>query len=257
MAEDILPNNDHRPIVKSGNKIHRPTEFWQPAVHDLLNYLESVDFAYSPRVFNNDDQGREVLSYFDGESGKAGWGQIISDEGLRKYAKFLRVYHDVIKGYKPSDQLEWANGAKGLLPGQIICHGDFGPWNIVWKDGEPIGLIDWDLAHPNTFEYDILYALEYSAPFRDDKDTIKWHHFKTVPDRKYRIQVFLEAYGAPVIENVSDKVANMQREVNGLAKSLAKRGIQPQADWLANGDLDKVEEQAKWTEQNASLFELQ
>ena len=193
MLDDLLPNNDLRPIAKVEDKVHRPSEFWQPAVHNLLNYLESVNFPYSPRVFKNDDEGREVLSYFDGESGKEGWKQIVTDEGLRKYATFLRAYHDAVAGYAPNVELVWANGAKGLRPGQIICHGDFGPWNIVWKDGNPIGLIDWDLAHPNTVEYDILYALEYSAPFRDDKATIEWHHFKEVPDRKHRIEVFLEA----------------------------------------------------------------
>jgi thiamine kinase-like enzyme len=254
MVEDLLPNNDLRPIAKIGDKVHRPTEFWQPAVHDLLNYLESVDFAYSPRVFNNDEQGREVLGYIDGESGKAGWTQIISDDGLRKYAKFLRAYHDAVAGYKPSDKFEWANGAKGLQPGQIICHGDFGPWNIVWKNGVPVGLVDWDLAHPNRPEHDILYALEYSAPFRDDETTIKWHHFKTVPDRKHRIEVFLEAYETPMINDIATKVAQMQREVNEFAKSLAKRGVRPQADWLANGDLDKADDQASWTEQHTDLF---
>lgn len=255
MADQKLSNNDKRPIVKIGNKVHRPTEFWQPAVHDLLYYLQSVNFPYSPRVFGIDDKGREVLSYFDGESGKEGWKQITSDEGLRKYAKFLRAYHDAVSNYKPSDELEWANGAKGLKAGQIICHGDFGPWNIAWKDGEPVGILDWDLAHPNSQEYDILYALEYSAPFRDDKAAIKSHHFEAVPDRKRRIKIFLEAYGAPTIENVTAKVAAMQREVGKFEASLAERGIQPQVEWVANGDLDEVEKRAKWTETNKQLFE--
>ncbi len=255
MAEDILKGNETHPIVKIGNKVHRPTEFWQPAVHDLLKYLESTGYPYAPKVYGFDKQGREILEYVEGDSGKEGWEQITSDAGLRKYAKFLRTYHDAVADYKPSDELEWANGATGLKPGQIICHGDFGPWNIVWKNGDPIGLIDWDLVHPNTPEYDILYALEYSAPFRNDKETIEWHHFKEVPNRKRRIAIFLEAYGTLTIEDVATKVAAMQREVNDFAKYLAGRGIQPQADWLKNGDLDKVEVRAKWTESHKELFE--
>lgn len=254
MTDQALSGNDKRPIIKIGDKVHRPTEFWQPAVHDLLNFLRSVGFKYSPKVLGIDDQSREVLSYFEGESGKEGWKQITSDEGLIKYAKFLRTYHDAVKDYKPSHSLQWANGAKGLKPGQVICHGDFGPWNIVWSEGEPIGLLDWDLAHPNTPEYDILYALEYSAPFRDDKATLEWHHFKAVPDRKRRVKIFLEAYGTPPIEDVAAKVAAMQREVNQFAKNLAKKGVQPQADWLANGELDRAEDQSRWTEANSHLF---
>lgn len=256
MTEDILKGNDKHPIVRIGDQVHRPTEFWTPAVHDLLKYLESIDFPFSPRVFGFDDKGREVLSYLDGDSGKAGWYQIHSDEGLRKYAKFLRTYHDAVSNYKPSSRLEWVNGTKGLQPGQIICHGDFGPWNLVWKDGEPIGIIDWDIAHPNTPEYDILYALEYSAPFRDDKTTLDFHHFETVPDRRRRIEIFLEAYGVPMIENVAAKVAAMQREVGEHESYIAKQGIQPQVDWVADGDLDEIEKRAKWTERNQDLFQL-
>lgn len=255
MADQNLTTNDKHPVIKIGDKVHRPTEFWQPAVHNLLKYLESVGFKYSPRVFGLDDEGREVLSYFEGDSGKEGWKNITSDEGLKKYAKFLRAYHDAVADYRPSADLEWANGSKGLKPGQIICHGDFGPWNIAWEDSEPVGILDWDLAHPNMPEYDILYALEYSAPFRDDTAVVQNHHFDSVPNRKRRIEIFLEAYGTSAIEGVADKVAAMQREVGEFEDYLAKRGIQPQVEWVANGDLDEVEKRAKWTEENKELFE--
>lgn len=255
MTEEILKGNEAHPVVKIGDKVHRPIEFWHPAVRDLLDYLQSVDFPYSPKFLGVDDNGREVLSFLNGDSGKEGWKYITNDEGLYRYAKFLRTYHDAVKGYKPSEKLEWANGAKGLQKGQIICHGDFGPWNIVWDiHGNPVGIVDWDLAHPNSPEHDILYALEYSAPFRDDKATIKWHHFGSVPDRKRRIKIFLEAYGAPMFDDVASKVSKMQREVNDFAKYLAGRGIQPQLDWLKNGDLERGEEQARWTDDNKNLF---
>lgn len=254
MQEEQLPGNESHPIIRIGDKVHRPTEFWQPAVRDLLNYLDSVNFPYSPKHFGVDDEDREVLSYIDGESGKKGWTNIINEDGLCSYAKLLRTYHEAVANYKPSPSLEWANGQKGLKSGQIVCHGDFGPWNIVWKEGQPVGIVDWDLAHPNTPEYDILYALEYSAPFRDDEATNNHHHFKSVPDRKRRIKIFLEAYGTPMIKDVASKVAAMQREVGKYEASLAKRGIQPQVDWVANGDLDEVEKRARWTEQNSALF---
>ncbi|QQS20412.1 phosphotransferase [Candidatus Saccharibacteria bacterium] len=194
------------------------------------------------------------MSHIEGESGKEGWKNITNDDGLRSYAKLLRAYHDAVGGYKPPSNLEWANGQKKLNPGQIICHGDFGPWNIVWKDGKPVGIVDWDLAHPNTPEYDILYALEYSAPFRGDETAIQWHHFETIPDRKRRIKIFLEAYGTPIIKDIVSKVAALQREVGKFEASIAKRGIQPQADWVANGDLEEVEKRARWTEQHSDLF---
>lgn len=254
MKEEVLAGNESHPIVRIGDKVHRPSEFWQPAVKDLLDYLVSVNFPYSPKHFGVDDRGREILSHIDGESGKEGWKNITNYDGLRSYAKLLRAYHDAVAGYKPLPDLEWANGQKGLKPGQIICHGDFGPWNIVWKDGQPVGIVDWDLAHPNTPKYDILYGLEYSAPFRSDDVAIKDHHFDAVPDRKQRIRIFLDAYGTPAIDNVASRVAAMQREVGKYEAALAKRGIQPQADWVKHGDLDEVEKRAKWSEQHSDLF---
>ncbi len=254
MPEEQLSTDKQRQIVRIGNEVHRPAGFWTPAVHSLLKYLESVGFPYSPRVLGVDEVGREVLSYFEGESGKAGWYKILDDDGLRRFAKLLRAYHDAVAGYQPPQDLEWSNGVKGLKPGEIICHGDFGPWNIVWQGNEPVGIVDWDVAHPVNPEYDILYAIEYSAPFRDDETAIKWHHFPKVPDRKHRAEVFLEAYGHSLIENLPAKVAQMQRDTGRLEAYLAERGIQPQQEWVANGDLEEVEKRAKWSENNSALF---
>src|SRR6266702_1976310 len=245
------------PTLKVGDTVHRPTHFWSPAVHELLKYLESVNFPYSPHYLGQDDEGREILSHIDGESGVNGWKKITTDEGLRKFARFLRAYHDAVAGFHPSDGLEWSTGTKGLKLDEIICHGDFGPWNIVWQGNEPVGIIDWDMAHPAKSEHDILYALEYYAPFRGDEATMRQHHFDTLPDRKHRIAVFLEAYGTPPIVNVATKVAAMQRAVKDQAAYLAKRGIQPQADWAAEGHLERIEERAKWTEEHTELFEEQ
>ncbi len=255
MSEENLNADDKHPIIRIGNEVHRPVGWWTPAVHELLKYLELVGFKYSPRVLGFDSEGREILSFIDGESGKEGWKKIVADEGLRRYAKLLGEYHDAVSDFHPSESSEWAYSTGGLKEGEIICHGDFGVWNIVWQGDEPVGIVDWDFVLPAKPRYDVLYALEYSAPFRDDKTTLKWHHFPQVPDRKHRIKVFAEAYGISDIGDVVTEVAAMQRKVGTYEKYLAKRGLQPQVDWVANGDLEEVEKRAKWTEENRDLFE--
>lgn len=257
MNEEVLAGNDTHPVVRIGDTVHRPTSWWTPAVHELLKYLESINFKYSPRVLGFDDQGREILTFMDGESGKEGWFKIHSDQGLRNYAKFLREYHQAVAGYKPAADSVWAYAEGGLKPGEIICHGDFGPWNITWDGETPVGIIDWDLVFPTKPSYDIMYALEWSAPFHDDKMALEWHHFKEIPDRKRRIDVFLEAYGTSrqEIGDVVSGVAAMQRTGANHEKLLAERGLQPQVDWVANGDLEVIEKRAQWTEANRHLFE--
>ena len=219
--------------------------------------LESVGFKYSPRVLGFDDEGREVLTYMKGESGKEGWFKIHSDNGLKNYAKLLRDYHDAVVDYKPSDDSIWAYAVGGLKPEEIICHGDFGPWNITWDGETPTGIIDWDLIFPARFSYDVLYAMEWSVPFHDDVMTKEWHHFPVIPDRSHRINVFLQAYGIEKgdLGDIPTSVAATQRTVGSHEKLLAERGLLPQVDWVANGSLEVIETRAKWTESNRALFE--
>lgn len=254
MSSQLLDDNPKRPIERIGDTVHRPTHHWTPAVHNLLNYLQSVGFEYSPRVLGFDDDGREILSFIDGQSGADGWTKIVTDDGLRKFAGLLRKYHDAIAEYVPPANAEWACTIGAPKDGKIMCHGDFGPWNIVWQGDEPVGIVDWDLAVPAKPRFDVLYALEYSVPFRDDENTIKWHHFPEVPNRKHRIDVFTQAYGLTEVGDVVGDIAAMQRQVAGFEKQLAERGLQPQVDWVANGDLEVVEQRAQWTEANRSLF---
>jgi hypothetical protein len=257
MNEEVLAGNATHPILRIGDTVHRPVSWWTPAVHELLKYLESVEFKYSPRVLGFDEQGREILTYMKGESGKEGWFKIHSDKGLQNYAKLLREYHEAVADYKPSDDSIWAYAEGGLKPGEIICHGDFGPWNLTWDGDKPVGIIDWDLVFPAKPSYDVLYALEWSAPFKNDNLAREWHHFPDIPDRKRRIDVFLDAYGAnrQKIGDIVSGVATMKRTVASHEKLLAERGMQPQVDWVANGDLEDIEQQALWIEANRYIFE--
>lgn len=254
MDELQLNGNEEKPIVKMGNNVHRPTYWWTPSIHHLLDYLESVGFPYSPRVVGFDDRGREILTFIEGESGKEGWLKILSDDGLANYARFLKNYHEVISNYIPPKDAQWAYASGTTQPGEIMCHGDFGPWNIVWQGNKPVGILDWDFVLPAKPSYDILYALEYSTPFRDDETALKWHHFSHTPDRKHRIELFLEAYGTS-LENITDGVIEVQRKGIQYVKELANRGVRPQLDWMSDGTIEMFEKQVEWTENNRSLFE--
>jgi Phosphotransferase enzyme family len=255
MNRQELGSSAHRKITRIDDTVHRPTGWWTPAVHDLLQFLESVDFPYSPRVLGFDEQGFEVLGFIPGESGSVGWTKIITDDGLRKYARLLKSYHDAVANYQPSIDAHWAYSQGGVKPDEILCHGDFGPWNLVWDGSDPIGILDWDMVTPASASHDILYALEYGTPFRDDETTLRWHHFSAIPDRKHRIKIFTEAYGIPPIQNLTQCVASVQRKVAKSMKFLADAGMQPQHDWVENGALNEAEGRAQWTESHSQLFE--
>jgi hypothetical protein len=43
----------------------------------------------------------------------------------------LRRYHEAVAGYRPPAGSVWSSGTGHCAAGEIICHGDFGPWNGV------------------------------------------------------------------------------------------------------------------------------
>ena len=138
----------NRTITRIGDTVHRPFERWTPAVHELLRYLEAVGFDATPRVLGIDREGREILSFVPGDSGARGWAYVVPDDGLRAYARLLRRYHDAVRTYLPPPDAIWSRTTGAPGPGELVCHGDCGPWNVVWRDGDPVALVDFDHARP-------------------------------------------------------------------------------------------------------------
>ena len=54
-------------VVRVGDTVRRPVGPHSPLVHALLAHLESIGFEGAPRFLGIDRNGREVLSYVDGE----------------------------------------------------------------------------------------------------------------------------------------------------------------------------------------------
>ncbi len=248
VREIDLTTNAAHPIVRIGDRVHRPAGFWSEANQQLLTHLAKLGFNAAPRPYGFDEVGREVVGFVEGDSGAVGWYRIHSEQGLRKYAALLRDYHRAVKNFKPTGGVEFSNGSTRVMGGQVVCHGDFGPWNLVWDEEGPIGILDWDLAHPADPLFDVLYAVEYSAPYRDDQAALDFHHFDEAPDRRRRIEVFFDEYGIAVPENIHVLVAAMQRGVGDQVRYLASRGSKFQQALVNDGDLEIIENRAQWSE---------
>ncbi len=225
------------PVIRVGATVRRANS--GPAVHALLAHLERVGFPYSPRLLGVDAEGREVLSYLDGVSGREGWARIIPEEGLRAFAQLLRAYHEAVAGYL-SPVYEWALEPRPQRVGEVICHGDFGPWNVVWRDQQPVGLIDFEFARPAPPVTDVAYALEHSVPFRDDEECLRWLGYPAAPDRRARLESFANAYGLSETVGLAQAVVENQREGIDHVRRLALAGREPQRRWVAEGYLETL-----------------
>ena len=225
-------------------------------MHALLRHLDDAGFAASPRVIDVDDD-HETLSFLPGDSGPTGWARVVDERGLRETARLLRSYHDAVRDWSPPPSLRWYDDtAGGGGPGELVCHGDFGPWNLVWDATTPVGILDWDYAAPGPPHDDVAYALEYVAPFRSDAECLEWLAYPSPPDRRRRLEVFAEAYGLPAhsLDGLVDAVVRRQRDGIAAVKDLAARGREPQATWVAEGYLRQLADRVRWTEEHRDLF---
>jgi Ser/Thr protein kinase RdoA (MazF antagonist) len=189
----------------------------------------------------------EVLRFLPGASGGQGWFHQHTDQGLRSAARLLRAIHDAGADWRPPEGAVWFAPP---VPGQhpVFCHGDPGPWNFIWRDNEAIALIDWDYAHPAPRLDDVAYALRWFAPLRSDEHARDWHHFPGTPDRRARVQTFIEAYGGLQDFDVVDVVTERIRSVMQLRRRLADLGVEPQRTWVADGAEERDAEEIDWIE---------
>ena len=117
-----------------------------------------------------DAKGREVLGYIEGVTGNMPWpAALFTDDAVRDVARLVRGYHDAVASFIPPPGSVWRNTDRPLAPGEIVRHGDLGTWNMIWRDGELVGLIDWDFAEPGLAIIDAAYAAKHVVPLRDDK----------------------------------------------------------------------------------------
>lgn len=236
--------------VRIGDTVRRQPGPGAGAVHELLLHLEAVGFPYASRFLGIDEEGREILSYIPGKAVMRPWpGPFLGLAGLQDVARVVRLLHDAVAGYRPSADVVWFNGRTGLLPGEIVIHGDLGPWNVVVDDGGAVtGIIDWDFAQPGSGLSDIAYLAFYLTMMRGD-DVATAAGFTTPPDRRSRLNALAEAYGADPIA-VATEAYQVELERACRIRALGPTGQEPWADFLGRGMADEIDKDLGWLDAN-------
>ena len=245
-------NEQLRPIELTADTVTRPAGTHTPTVHSFLRHLRAKGLDCVPEPVSLTDE-TETLRFIEGESGGDGWKNQHDEQGLRSAARLLRRIHDASADWAPPDDAVFA--APLVEGGVVFVHGDPGPWNFVWRDGVAVALIDWDFLHPAPRLEDVAYALLWFAPMRDDESALEWHHFPQVPDRRARIEAFLDAYGMAADLDVADAVVRRVRYTIEHVRFLADQGQEPQKTWVADGSVEREELAAiGWIEEHRSLL---
>ncbi|GGL06934.1 phosphotransferase [Sphaerisporangium melleum] len=180
-------------VVRVGDTVRRPMRASSPAVHALLRHLEAAGFDGAPRVHGVDERGREVLSYVPGEAAvRPLRSHVLSDEALVHLAVLIRRYHEAAAGFVPPRDACWVRGAYDDASPELIGHCDITPENVIFRDGRPYALIDFDMARPTTRLFDAVTALRHWAPIADPVDRDPAQRRLDVGPR---LRLFCDAYG--------------------------------------------------------------
>jgi hypothetical protein len=166
VEEELLPGGNFGPVVRVGDTVRRETGPWTPAVHALLRHLEAVGFEGAPRVLGLDERGREILSFVEGEV-PYDWpvpAYVWTDAAVYAIGALTRRYHDACAGFVAPPGSVWRTGAPASHTDEVVCHHDIAPWNVVFRNGLPVALIDWDFAGPGSRLNDLAYAAWRFAP---------------------------------------------------------------------------------------------
>jgi Phosphotransferase enzyme family len=247
-VEEPLGGGGLTDVVRLGDTVRRATGPWTPAVHALLRHLESVGFDAAPRVLGTDDRGREILTYVRGV------GPSWSDAELEATARLVRAYHDATESFVPPEDADWQVMVGAPQEGDVICHNDLSPWNTIYRDGEPVAIVDWDLAAPGPRLWDVAWAVYRYVPLFDD-DTCRRLEIQ-IPAREQRLRLFCDCYG---LDDRSALLTTVCARLDALIASAREWGEAGQPGWR---DVWQTTRGAQWrtgrayVESNAARWQL-
>ncbi|WP_347257173.1 aminoglycoside phosphotransferase family protein [Actinomadura sp. RB99] len=162
-------------ITRVADTVRRPVRPFTATIQAYLAHLRQAGFSDAPKPLGIDEQGREVLSFVEGDVLREPLSpEATGEDVLAALAGLIRRLHDAAQRWTPPRDAVWAT-----LPGteaiplvdtgaELVGHRDYCPGNVVFRNGLPAALIDFDLARPTTRVYDIANAYGMSDQQRRD-----------------------------------------------------------------------------------------
>jgi hypothetical protein len=188
-------------VVRIGDTVRRPRQDTSEGVAQYLRHLERVGFERAPRYLGRDSQGRDVLTYLDGDvPGDPVEAWAAADTVLPSVGRLTRSLHDASVGFSPSAPIRPAVAGRPapVLPDEprLIAQRDITPQNVVFRSGRAAGLVDFDLSDWTTRSVDLANTAMHWVPLCDPLD--RGPAFASV-DVATRLRLLLDAYGRDAV----------------------------------------------------------
>ena len=62
----------------------------------------------------------------------------------------MQRFHAASSTFVPADRDTWSDELADPASGAVVCHNDVCLENVVFRDGQAVGLLDFDFAAPGT-----------------------------------------------------------------------------------------------------------
>lgn len=210
-TEKPLTGGNMTEVARLGKDVLREAGPWTPTIQRLLTHLREAGITWCPKPRGWTADGRETLSYLKGKVPSYPLPDWVYDEAiLVRAATWLRELHDATVDYD-DPAAHWRRSPH--KPVEVICHNDFAPYNMVFRDHELVGIIDWDFAGPGPRLWDLAYLAYRMVPLMGPENPDSPN---VTIDLGRRIKLLLDAYGSDattlevlraVIERLDDLAA--------------------------------------------------
>jgi len=261
MDEQVLGSHGVTHVVRIGHTVRRPVRPFTATIQAYLQHLHDRDFHDGPLPLGYDVDGREVLSFVAGDVPQEPLPDYAcADEVLPPLARLIRRLHDAAADFVEPPDAVW-----GAIPGtptgvvplfekpELVSHQDYCPGNVVFRDGLPAALIDFDLARPTTRVADLVNAIRWWAPLTHPNDRPPALRDADVPAR---VRVVADAYGMTSEQRALVVSTAVQRAANSLPAMHAAAQVDPLfRTWWEGGLEQKLLRSQEWLGREAARIE--
>ena len=231
-------------VIRIGQTVRRPAGSSSPAVRALLLHLEEVGFEHAPRFLGIDDEGRDVLTFVEGEvplPPYPSWA--LSDIALAEFGQLLRRFHEATADFDHSAASGWCQDWADPAGGAVVCHNDLFPENVVFREGHVTALIDLAAAAPGRPLWDLAIAAQEWAPLHapgwrlDHPDTLDGVRRTGLLARAYGLQSEqAQALVGVIAEERAHHLAHIRAEAEAGAEPWASYWVDTAGENRASAD---------------------
>jgi len=242
-------------VVRVGDEVLRPAGAHTAAIHALLTHVRRAGFEGVPEPLGFAGDGRERLRFIAGDVPLPpfpAWSK--SDEALASTARLLRRFHDATAGFHEPADAAWNLDRADPSGGEVICHNDVCPENVVYRGGVAVALLDFDFAAPGRRVFDLASLAIMCIPLDSPADAARTGRDDLDPFR--RLRLVADAYGLP--SNRNDLVAAIAERFADLGTSVRRRAengdVAFKAMWVEIGGQERYVRRRDWFEENRARF---